>query len=89
MASGSIELITPPEYWITNSGADLPEPRVEIHSNEIGCLSNADTFYRESSVRILIPFEDGWVSRVLGRVRGSAGASDPWDCIRTYLSVSD
>ena len=88
IASGSIDLISSPEFWHVSSGIDLPEPSTEIHAKEIGCLSNADTFYRETSYRVLIPYNPDWLPRVLGHIRGSVGFSDPWDYIRSHLSVS-
>ena len=89
ISAGSLDLITPVEYWDINSGYDIPTPCTEIHCYEIGALVSHDTLYRDTSYLVVLPGDMDFMSNVLSHVRGlNSFGVDPWDFLRRHLSVS-
>ena len=89
ISAGSLDLLTPVEYWDINSSNDIPRPCSEIHCTEIGTLVSDDTLYRDSMYVVMFPGDMGFVSKVLSYVRGlTSFGVDPWDFLRRHLSVS-
>ena len=89
VSAGSLELVTPVEYWDVNSSTAPPRPCVEVHIHEIGALVSNDTLYRDSEFMVLMPGDMDYMTKVLSHVRGlTSYGVDPWDFMRRHLSVS-